>query len=550
MVTITEFPESGNAEVSVVVVGAGPVGLTMASLLAAYGIDVLVIERLPSTIDEPRAVSIDDESLRSMQAIGLIDAIEPTLHSDYGSLYLDQNGRKIAFVHPTTREFGYPRRNGFRQEVLVDQLANWIQSSEGGNLFFGHDLAAFNQSADHVHLVVRRNDGSTMDVTCKYLIGCDGAKSDVRRSLGFEMRGESYGKRWLIIDILETKDTFRHTRVFCNPKRPGITLPGPNGTRRFEFMLHPGEDEDAMRSESVVRDLMETVGPDRDAPIRRRAIYTFHARIVEQWRKGRVFLAGDAAHLSPPFAGQGMNSGIRDCQNLSWKLAAVIHGTLGPHLLDTYQNERAPHAAELIRMAQRMGRVMMPRSAVSSFFVRTFFTAISIAPPVKRYFSEMRYKPRPRLKAGFFASRQRRSRGQILPGHMFPQPRLETKGGSMILLDEALGNGFSMLAYSCKPEHAFDTVSAWTKSVSASRVCVIPGGSEWVSATGVTTLRDSDGVIDKIFGGQLDMMAAIRPDRYVVDVIDGRRSNAVQAIHNLTAGSVTETDAEYAVPVL
>lgn len=203
-------------------------------------------------------------------------------------------------------------------------------------------MVAFEQTRDGVSLSITDGRGGAETLGCDYLVACDGASSPTRRALGIAMRGDTYQQRWLIVDICGTKEEYHHTRVFCDPARPGITLPGPNGTRRFEFMVHANEDDEAIRSEESVRNLIAAVGPDREAPIRRRVVYTFHARIAERWRSGRVFLAGDAAHLSPPFAGQGMNSGVRDSHNLSWKLAAVLRGVLGDGVLDSYEQERAP----------------------------------------------------------------------------------------------------------------------------------------------------------------------------------------------------------------
>ena len=164
----------------------------------------------------------------------------------------------------------------------------------------------------------------------RYLVGCDGARSAIRRAIGSTLGGSTYDQKWLIVDLAATRERLRQTRVGCNPARPFLTLPGPAGIRRYEFMLRPGETDEGVSTPAFVRQLLAENGPDAEAPIVRRQVYAFHARLVDKWQVGRVFLAGDAAHLSPPFAGQGMNSGIRDAQNLGWKLAAVTRGELGP----------------------------------------------------------------------------------------------------------------------------------------------------------------------------------------------------------------------------
>ena len=205
--------------------------------------------------------------------------------------------------------------------------------------WFQTEVIAVEQNADHVSLRLRRVDGSETTVTCDYLAACDGGRSFVRETLGIPLAGSTFRERWLIIDLEDTKFSGPDTVVFCDPKRPAIALPGPNKTRRFEFMLFEGETDEVVTSPEFVRRLLEQHSDDADCPIRRKVAYTFHARIADRWREGRIFLAGDAAHLTPPFAGQGMNSGVRDAHNLAWKLAAVVQGRLGPKLLDTYERE-------------------------------------------------------------------------------------------------------------------------------------------------------------------------------------------------------------------
>src|SRR5690606_33042113 len=165
------------------------------------------------------------------------------------------------------------------------------------------------------------------------------------------LEGHTFAERWLIVDLLSRSTPFRHTRTYCDPVRPAIRLPGPDATVRYEFMLKPGETEDFALDEARIKAWIREREPsDEHLPLARKVVYTFHARIASTWRQGRVFLAGDAAHLTPPFAGQGMNSGLRDAVNLSWKLASVLQGQSGPALLDSYQQERKPHAWALIKM--------------------------------------------------------------------------------------------------------------------------------------------------------------------------------------------------------
>src|SRR5579872_1101968 len=216
------------------------------------------------------------------------------------------------------------------------------------------------------------------------------ARSFIREKLGIKLSGSTFRERWLILDLEETRDPTRDTKVFCDPQRPCLSLPGPDRTRRFEFMLHEGEVEPEVTSPEFTRKLLRPHG-EANTPLRRSRVYTFHARMADRWSDGRIFLAGDAAHLSPPFAGQGMNSGIRDAHNLAWKFAAVLRGELGPKLLGTYEPERRPHAWEMIQLAVRMGHVMMPRNALMAFGMSAGFRVLSLFPAIRDYFAEMKY---------------------------------------------------------------------------------------------------------------------------------------------------------------
>jgi 3-(3-hydroxy-phenyl)propionate hydroxylase len=317
--------------VPVVIVGAGPTGLMLANLLGMQGVEALVIERNTSTVGEPRAVTIDDESLRTVQATGLITDVLPHVVQGYGVHYHSWRGKVFARIEPQAMEHGFPKRNAFRQQVLVGQLRDGLQRFAGSDIWFGHELVKFRDDGDKgngVQLELRHG-GETRHLRCDWLVACDGGRSSVREQLGIQLTGSTYDEKWLIVDLLERNSAFRHTRTYCDPARPAIRLPGPDGTLRYEFMLHEGEDPDEMLDEARVRGWIHAREPaDARLPITRKVVYAFHARVASRWKAGRVLLAGDAAHLTPPFAGQGMNSGVRDAANLAWKLAAVVQGRL------------------------------------------------------------------------------------------------------------------------------------------------------------------------------------------------------------------------------
>jgi 3-(3-hydroxy-phenyl)propionate hydroxylase len=499
----------------VVVVGAGPTGLTLAGLLARYGIEVLLVERNASTVEEPRAVSIDDESLRTMQAVGVVDAVLETVVLGYGSHYFSPAGRCFLKVEPTATDYGYPRRNAFRQPVLEAQLRRHLAAQGAVSTWFEAELVGFAQEAEQVSLRVRRADGALAELSCRYLVGCDGGRSFVRQALGIEMAGSSFRERWLIVDLEETKDGTRDTKVFCNPARPCLTLPGPSRTRRFEFMLHEGENDEAILAPDSVARLLRLYGVDDASPIRRKTVYTFHARMAEHWRQGRVFLAGDAAHLSPPFAGQGMNSGVRDAHNLAWNLAAVLKGELGAQLLDSYERERRGHAWDMIRLAMRMGRVMMPRSRASALAMEWTFRLLGLYPPARDYFAQMKYKPKPRFRAGFVAAEQAAERKDAGVGALFPQTRVTTAAGER-LLDDLLGDGFSLVAPPGTSPALFGEVPEDALApLAPHRVAVLAASEPTPAMAGVETAEDIRGELARLLDGRPPGLLLLRPDRYV-----------------------------------
>ena len=428
----------------VAIIGSGPIGLTLANLLGALGQRVLLIERNATTVQEPRAVSIDDESLRTMQAAGVIDAVLQHVVPGYGSHYYTPDRRCFAKVEPTGRPYGYPRRNAFRQPILEHQLREALGRFPRVQARYGSHMDRYQVNEHRVSVDLTGPGGDAQAITCDYLIGCDGAASPVREQQGVQLEGTTFDERWLILDLENNENTVTHTEVFCDRRRPCITLPGPDRTRRFEFKLLPGETDADMLDAATVARLLATHGANPAATVRRKTVYRFHARVAPRWSFGRVLLAGDAAHLTPPFAGQGMNSGIRDATNLAWKLAAVLDGGIGPGLLDTYEQERRDHIWQMVHLALRMGRVMSPRSWLHGFVTQSSFRALNAWPPARDYVAQMKYKPPPRFNAGFLLPDGRGRRSWV--GRMLPQPMVRAADGTAVLLDTLLGRGFALLA--------------------------------------------------------------------------------------------------------
>ncbi len=519
-------------EFQVVIVGAGPTGLTLANILGVHGVRTLLVERNLATVGEPRAVSIDDETLRTMQSIGLIEAVRGRIVEGYGSHYYSAAGRSFAQVVPDAVEFGYPRRSAFRQPVLEAQLREGVARFPCVEMRFDTRVTGLEQNGDAVVVSTARPDGTRREVRAQYVAACDGGRSGIREALGIAMSGSTYDEKWLIVDLVGSTDRFRHTRVFCDPQRPGLALPGPEGTRRYEFMMLPGEDPVRLLEEANVRTLLARYSAeDARLEIARKVIYHFHARMAERWRVGRIFLAGDAAHLTPPFAGQGMNSGVRDACNLGWKLAACVRGELGVAALDSYESERKPHAWALIRMAIRMGRVMMPRGTAQALLTQTALRALALYKPARDYVMQMKYKPKPHFATGFVTG----SAGPALRGRMFPQPPVERPDGTRVLLDTLLGRDFAVVEWD---DGALPVAAPnGRRGLATALLRVIPRDHRFVGGNedaGVERVRDAAGVIGALFEQAKVRGVVLRPDRYVAACLD-RAADAGEADRMLDA---------------
>jgi 3-(3-hydroxy-phenyl)propionate hydroxylase len=500
------------SRIPVAIVGAGPTGLTLANLLGAYGVSCLLIERNAETVHEPRAVSIDDESLRTMQAIGLADTVMRETVAGYGSHYFSARGRLFAKVQPTAQPYGFPRRNAFRQPILERQLREALSRCPHVTVAFEHELAAFAQDDAGVRLRVL-HAGEEAVLACDYLVACDGASSTVRRTLGIAMSGSSFRERWLIVDLDNSPASSPHTKVFSNPKRPCIALPGPHLTRRYEFMLHEHEREEDMLAPETVARLLREHEAAPDSRIVRKVVYTFHARLAERWSAGRVFLAGDAAHLMPPFAGQGMNSGLRDAFNLAWKLAAVLQGQLGRRLLDSYEVERRDHANGMIRFALNMGRALAPPNALAAFALVNGFRMLSLFPRARDYIAQMKFKPPPRFSKGFIVPDGVGAR-RTLVGRLYPQPRVRMEDGREARLDDILGSGFAVLVRSPRAASVVPLLNEKPWSDLAPRIVVI--GER--APEGAASARET-GTPDPRLARYGDHAILLRPDRYVAACI-------------------------------
>ena len=488
--------------VPVVIIGAGPTGLCAANLLARYGVDFVVLERESQPFDLPRAIVLDDEGLRACQVFGLPERyLSQTLEAN-GARYYGDDGTCFAQVGAGPRSYGFAKRQYIHQPEFETALRDCLDVAAPGSLFFGTEVISVESRPESCQLTVSRSDGSAHQISADWVLACDGGRSPMRDHLGVAMSGDTYAQDWIVLDTANDPDNAPYSRFYCSNKRPHVSIPAPHGGRRYEFMLLPGETkEDALRDEQ----LSALVGADRDydpARIIRKTVYTFHARIAERFRHQRVLLLGDAAHMTPPFAGQGMNAGLRDAHNVAWKIrAALDSGT--DALLDSYDAERRKPAWDMIQLAVTMGDVVMPTGAEEVAFRNHLIRALEPFPAVRDYLVQMRFKPRPRHPAGLYLGLETPEFEASLVGEMIPQPHVERKR-ERVLLDETLGPGFALIAQDEPGHSALEALGQNTfLGLPLHRVKLGPG--HWMP-------EQTD--IARPLRTHRDQIMLVRPDRY------------------------------------
>ncbi len=402
----------------VAIVGFGPAGATLANLLALRGIRTLVLEREADIYRLPRAIHFDGECMRVFQTIGIAHELAGKLVVAPGMRFVDAKGRLlIDWQRPTeVGPQGWHASYRFHQPDLEAALRQRLAGSGSVDVRLRHEVFAIEQQSDCA--VLRFEDmasGQLRQAAARYVVGCDGARSLVRRLMGTELEDMKSHERWLVVDVVlkrEREDLGDHSIQYCDPARPATYVRGVGSRRRWELMVMPGEDPAVMtRPEAIWKLLSKWVTPD-DAELERPAVYTFHSVVAQGWRRERLLIAGDAAHQTPPFLGQGMCAGIRDASNLAWKLADVVTGQACASLLDTYESERSPHVREFIETAVRLGAVIQATDSDAS---RQCDQAFSHKP-------QMLSTPQPRLgpgahdagAAGCIAMQPRRADGMLM----------------------------------------------------------------------------------------------------------------------------------------
>ncbi|KVE04898.1 bifunctional 3-(3-hydroxy-phenyl)propionate/3-hydroxycinnamic acid hydroxylase [Burkholderia anthina] len=352
----------------VAIVGYGPVGQALALKLALAGHRVVVIERWPQLYGLPRAVGLDHEAMRILQSLGIVDEFEP--HTCLSHVYEWRNGKgELLAAFPGLDEIaesGWPRQFGFSQPALERLLDERISGAYSDRVTVHRNLTVVG-AAEHPDKVVLQTrptgaiEGALRPIAARYVVGCDGAGSFVRNAMGASLVDLGFVADWLVVDVQPRDPSHWGADVIqvCDPQCPTTMVPGGPGRRRFEFMMLEGEHKDEQNNPQAAWARLERWGwTPANAILERHAVYTFRAAVADRWRRGRLMIAGDAAHLTPPFAAQGLCAGLRDVIALAWRLDAVLRGEAEERLLDSYGPERQAHATALIEFAVMLGKII------------------------------------------------------------------------------------------------------------------------------------------------------------------------------------------------
>lgn len=469
--------------IDVAIIGCGPVGAMAANLLGRRGLSVVVLEKEAEHYPLPRAVHLDHEMMRLFQTAGVIDRVLPDMVATDGHLHVGADHGVIRYMGTVgkPRPFGWSNDYFFYQPEFEAHLRAAFADNGDIVLVTGAEFTALEQDASGV-TVRYDHDGKAGELRARWVIAADGSRSPVRKALGVKLDDLDFEEPWLVVDaevegpvtfpaltgVPEGADLQRLSVMMCDPARPATVVPGRRNHRRWEFMLLPHEDDAEMMREENVAALVGAWMRQVPHKIVRAATYRFHGLVAEQWQVGRVFLAGDAAHQTPPFFGQGMCHGLRDVANLAWKMAAIVNDGADEAILATYQPERDPHVRGVIGAAVAAGRYICELDPA-----RAAARDASIRAQAAQKAGETAADLIPAISTGFIAA------GTPAAGERFIQPIL-TDGRK---LDDLTGQGWRLfvrdsgadegaIAAADLPDNG--AVKAWLEARGAEAVLVRP----------------------------------------------------------------------------
>ncbi len=496
----------------VAIVGFGPAGATAAALLGQAGLKVWVADRLPDVYEIPRAIALDHEIMRVFQQLGLLDAIEPFCEPFTPSEFFGVDGQLIRRMTMVAEPFPQAHVPSvvFSQPPVERALRAAVAAMPQVEVALSTTVNRLEQDDDGVWLDVSDAAGQSRRIRARYAVACDGGSSGVRGALGINLVDLDFDEPWLVVDVRVNEHGLvklpKTSVQYCEPERPCTFVIGPGNHRRWEISLKAGEDPQQVTTDEATWALLSRWLTPADGTLWRQSSYRFHALVAERWREGRVFVAGDAAHMQPPFLGQGMCQGVRDVANLSWKLASVLRGEVqgaaAEALLDSYGTERGAHVRELTTRIKAVGAVICERD-VDRARARDAKMLADCGGVVK---DTPRQDVLPRLEHGLLAAQDSSARGTLAPQPWLRCAQGEGAGGAdRVRMDERLGRGWRLILSADAPAPEADALVAWTDrhGLRSWRLGGNPGDAE------------ADGVMAAWLDRHQCRAALLRPDHYV-----------------------------------
>ncbi|MFI9756602.1 bifunctional 3-(3-hydroxy-phenyl)propionate/3-hydroxycinnamic acid hydroxylase [Streptomyces sp. NPDC051963] len=501
-------------DTDVAIVGNGPIGAALSVLLAQRGRRVTVLERRPRPYLLPRATSFDGETARLLAATGIGAGFDRITEPANGYQWRTAAGQTLLDISFSAQgRYGWPDANTMHQPALEELLAARAASLPGITVLRGHRVVDISEEEERVTLTVEGDDGAPSTVRARWVVGCDGANSFVREHLGVPVTDLGFSYEWLLCDVeLHESRAFTPTNVqICDPSRPTTLVGSGPGHRRWEFMRLPGESSAELNREETAWRLLKPFGVTPDtATLLRSTTYIFRATWADEWRAGRVLLAGDAAHLMPPFAGQGMCSGIRDVTNLAWKLDLTLSGLADASVLDTYGEERRQHVKESILSSVQLGRVICVTdpAAAAERDATVLASRRGRTGPAEP-------EPAKPLSEGLL-----RRPGADPAGAVVPQGRVSVQG-STGLFDDVVGRGFVLLTTDDpRPALGADR-SSFLRALSCHVVRLLPPGAAEDTGQDLTDVIDVDGLYRAYLAEHDATAVLVRPDYHVFGAAKG-----------------------------
>ena len=481
-----------------IIVGCGPVGAMAANLAGQAGLSAVVIEEAGQVYNLPRAIHFDAHIMRILQQAGLADAVLPHTRVSERSTFYGADS-KIIRVHnwPVSTPYGWQAHYMFYQPELERVLRAGLRRHEQVEVRLGVRVSGLEQRSSSVSATTEDMlTGERGEITARYLIGADGASSLMRSACGIRLLDRNFDEQWLVVDVRTDTELAgpNESEMFCDPARPSTRVPGPGNHHRWEFMLLPGESpRDIQQPEAILGLLKPWLRAD-EVEIIRGAVYRFHALVADLWRAGRVFLAGDAAHQTPPFLGQGLCHGLRDVQNLIMKIGAALAGGPEDALLDSYQAERRPHVEQIIDIAVAVGRdICLLDPAAAAERDQRMREAAANGTELQTTFQAV-----PPLRGGLFTT-------TTGAGELFPQPAVRTTASTQALFDDVVGDEVAMVA----------TSSAARELRPLADELAMPLIVAEDASTEPGLLAAVSGDLDRWLAERQARVAIVRPDRYV-----------------------------------